>query len=266
MKKLLTVSLVAMMAVTTARAEIASKAYVDQQDGQLSSLQTTAKNNLVAAINEVKGTADAALPASSVTSDYSATGTAPVTGTAVAAAIAGALSSGGESVFAPADVLDSLDLQEVTGVIKAVSQTDGQVAATAGTIVNADVAANAAIDDSKINATGSVASGNTGLVTGGDVYTAVQGATSAATTAIENLDAAANVATTGDGNVVTEVSETDGIVAAVKGATAILKTDTINENGTYVLTSTRSGDATNGYTYTYQWENITRATPAQQGE
>lgn len=60
MKKLLGISLVAIMSVSAANAEIASKAYVDQQDGDieatigtLSSLKTTAQDNLVAAINEV---------------------------------------------------------------------------------------------------------------------------------------------------------------------------------------------------------------------
>ena len=77
MKKLLTVSLVAMMAVTTARAEIASKAYVDQQDGQLSTLKTTAKTNLVAAINELSdkaGETSVADQIASALTDYTKTG------------------------------------------------------------------------------------------------------------------------------------------------------------------------------------------------
>ena len=57
MKKLLGISLVAIMSVSAANAEIASKAYVDTQTGQLSTLTTTAKGNLVAAINEVKESA-----------------------------------------------------------------------------------------------------------------------------------------------------------------------------------------------------------------
>ena len=55
MKKILTVSLVAMMAVSAARAEIASKAYVDTKDGDLTTLNTSVKTNLVAAINSLKG-------------------------------------------------------------------------------------------------------------------------------------------------------------------------------------------------------------------
>ena len=58
MKKLLTVSLFAIMAVSAANADIASTKYVGDQitatAGALSSLATTEKGNLVGAINEVK--------------------------------------------------------------------------------------------------------------------------------------------------------------------------------------------------------------------
>ena len=53
MKKILTVSLFAMLAVSAANADIASTAYVEGQTGTLTNLKTTAKGNLVAAINEV---------------------------------------------------------------------------------------------------------------------------------------------------------------------------------------------------------------------
>ena len=53
MKKILTVSLFAMMAVSAANADIASTAYVEGQTGTLTNLTTTAKGNLVVAINEV---------------------------------------------------------------------------------------------------------------------------------------------------------------------------------------------------------------------
>ena len=57
MKKILTVSLFAMMAVSAANADIASTDYVGKQitatAGTLTDLKTTAKGNLVAAINEV---------------------------------------------------------------------------------------------------------------------------------------------------------------------------------------------------------------------
>ena len=76
MKKLLGISLVAMMSVTAANAEIASKAYVDQQDGTLSQLTTTAKTNLVAAINELAAKAGSSSVADQIAAaleDYSTT-------------------------------------------------------------------------------------------------------------------------------------------------------------------------------------------------
>ena len=53
MKKILTVSLCAIMAVSAARADIASVEYVGKQTGVLTDLTTTAKGNLVGAINEL---------------------------------------------------------------------------------------------------------------------------------------------------------------------------------------------------------------------
>ena len=71
MKKLLTVSLVAMMAVSAARADIASTDFVTGKTGDIVGLTTTNKTNLTAAVNElvtsvsgVKATADAAATAS----------------------------------------------------------------------------------------------------------------------------------------------------------------------------------------------------------
>jgi len=49
-----------------------------------------------------------------------------------------------------AGLIEDLDASEVTGVIKAISQADGVISATAGTIADSDVASNAAIDLSKI--------------------------------------------------------------------------------------------------------------------
>jgi len=77
-------------------------------------------------------------------------------------------------------------------------------------------------------------------------------AAAAATAGVNNL----NYSGATGGNVITQVTQTNGEVSATMG-TAIMKTDTINANGTYVLTATRSGTEGN-YTYTYQWENITR--------
>ncbi len=55
-----------------------------------------------------------------------------------------------DKVTANTDAIEGMNLTEVTGVIKSISQTDGKVTATAGEITNADVAANAAIAASKI--------------------------------------------------------------------------------------------------------------------
>ena len=53
MKKILTVSLVAIMAVSAARADIASTGYVTDRTGDVELLETTAKN-LTGAVNELK--------------------------------------------------------------------------------------------------------------------------------------------------------------------------------------------------------------------
>ncbi|MBE6457884.1 MAG: hypothetical protein E7011_03725 [Alphaproteobacteria bacterium] len=53
MKKIITASLVAMMAVTAANAEIASVEYLEGKTGDISTLTTTAKSNLTAAVNEL---------------------------------------------------------------------------------------------------------------------------------------------------------------------------------------------------------------------
>lgn len=56
MKKILTVSLVAMMAVTAANADIASTKYVDDRTGDITGLTTTTKTSLTAAVNELNTT------------------------------------------------------------------------------------------------------------------------------------------------------------------------------------------------------------------
>ena len=123
MKKLLGISLVAMMAVTSARADIASKAYVDVSGTHpiVSASNTTGAN--IGALADAIGE----LPE----------------GKTAAQAIADAVSGSSGAI-------DALNLTAVTGVIKSVSQTKGQVAATAGTIADADVAADANIAQSKI--------------------------------------------------------------------------------------------------------------------
>ena len=67
MKKLLTVSLIAMMAVSAARADIASTGFVTDKTGDIATLSTTNKSSLTAAVNEVAGIAGAAAKASDLT-------------------------------------------------------------------------------------------------------------------------------------------------------------------------------------------------------
>lgn len=132
MKKILTVSLVAMMAVSAARAEIASKAYVDQQDGQLSQLTTTAKTNLVAAINEV----DADVATLNLT-DPEAQGYANSVAGKIAAALEGANAS---TALQPGDNVSELlndanylvKNNDITGATKTKITYDAKGLVTAG--------------------------------------------------------------------------------------------------------------------------------------
>lgn len=319
MKKILTVSLVAMMAVSAARAEIASKAYVDQQDGQLSQLTTTAKNNLVAAINEVdadvatlngsastegsvaKQIADAVAGIGTagtyVTSNEAITG---ATHTKITYDAKGLVTAGDD--LAASDIPD-LTLSKITDAgtaaalnvstgVGAAGVTDGGTGLVTGDQVYEYVAANAgaanfiedqvtdgttnkapssnavydqlALKEDVISSTNKVDVAfidDTNYATS-DLKTTLDAAYDASGAATSAVNALTYAGASG-GNVITQVTQTNGAVSATMG-TAIMKTDTINENGTYVLTATRSGTEGN-YTYTYQWENITRATPAQQG-
>ena len=126
MKKILTASLVAMMAVTAANADIASTQYVNTKTGDLQfagAKVVQSASNLTAAVmalDEKLGT-------------VAGTGEGSVE-SQIGSAIGG---------------LDST--QDGAGtVVKSVSQTDGKVSVTVGTIANADVADNAAIAQSKI--------------------------------------------------------------------------------------------------------------------
>lgn len=135
MKKLLGISLVAIMSVSAANAEIASRAYVDQQDGDLTTLTTSVKTSLVGAINELNTKAG---------------------DTSVADQIAEALEAytetGEDENYAPANVLDSLNYTSTgDGVVTAVSQSNGAVSATKAKITNTEIADNAAIAQSKID-------------------------------------------------------------------------------------------------------------------
>ena len=254
MKKIFAISLIAMTAVTSARADIASQAYVDQQTGTLTNLTTTAQSNLVAAINEV----DADI--TRLDGDAETTGS-------VAKKIADALAAVHASSALQGVKVNGTALTPVDGVVDVTVPTGAL--ASKSTIADADVASDAAIAQSKIAnlttdlSSKAAASDLTALTT--LVGTLPQGAT--ATTVTGYIDEKAAAAATAGvnaldytgatgGNVITQVTQTDGAVTATMG-TAIMKTDTFNANGTYVLTATRSGTEGN-YTYTYQWENITR--------
>ena len=102
------------------------------------------------------GVVDYVTPASSVP-EWGVTNDVVVTDTAVRDAIIG--------------LTTDHALGTTNEVIKTISEYHGMVDVTTGKIVNSEVADNAAIADSKISATGSIASSNTGLVTGGTVYT-----------------------------------------------------------------------------------------------
>lgn len=117
MKKILTVSLVAMMAVTTARAEIASKAYVDQREAAAVSTANTYTDTKVGDTSDWRQTGD--------TSD-------PDVATAIARAVAGAA---GDASAAIAD-LDATVTQAAgaDGLALSVTQTDGVVTAVSGSI------------------------------------------------------------------------------------------------------------------------------------
>jgi len=117
MKKILGVSLIAMMAVTTVRAEIASKAYVDSGAGTVISASNTAGQNIKAL-----DTALGALPANSN----------------VMAEISSAI-SGAAGDYAPSDVLDDLDATEsqtagTDGLALEVTQVDGLITGISGSI------------------------------------------------------------------------------------------------------------------------------------
>ena len=185
---------------------------------------------------------------------------------------------------ANADVAQSIT-ENGTGLATA-GQVYAQVEAakTAQTYVGDSATVSVDASNNHISAvTGAIAQNGTGLVTSGTIYTALAGKqdtltfdtapTEDSTNPVESggvytalagkQDTIAagtyvgTVTTSGSGNVVTAVSANTNGTVTVSTGDAIMKTDTINANGTYVLTATRSGTEGN-YTYTYQWENITR--------
>lgn len=236
-----------------------SKAYINNKPtlGALAAKDTVAKTDLATALaSEIEGKAN--------TADL---------GTAASANVADSIAENEEGLATAGQVytavanaqtasVANLDLAQVGGngnVILTVSQSDGRVAATAGKITNANVDDNAAIAQSKIsNLTSDLASkadtSFVGTLPAGATATTVTGyIDEAAAAAASDLD---YTGATG-GNVIIQVTQTDGTVSATMG-NAIMETDATGVDGISVLT--RKVD--NGVT-TYQWETIQRGTNGQ---
>ena len=130
------------------------------------------KGQLASAVQTSLGKADSALQASDVTSTYSATGTAPVNGTAVASAISG--------VAATANGAVQTD-QTTTNKNKVMSTTStGQV--TASTITGTNGVSASVADDGSVSVSGTAATSNAfGVVKTGSNITNSSGTISVAT-------------------------------------------------------------------------------------
>ena len=134
MKKIITASIVAIMAVTAAHADIASTTYVDSRTGDPTSLTTTAKN-LTGAVNELAGK----LSSGNLTIAKDAVGTDQLANDAVTA----------DKLATNSVLSDNIQDGEVkTDDIADSAVTSAKIAS--GTIVNEHIAADANIDQSKI--------------------------------------------------------------------------------------------------------------------
>ena len=163
MKKILTASLVAMMAVTAANANIASTKYVDDRTGTATFTADSIKGsaNLTAAVETLAGTVATNAGAASDAANQALTD---------AKAYTDALANG--AVADNAAAIAGMDLASVGAdgsYIKTVSQADGKVTAVAE-------AADAAPTQN-----------STKMVTSGGVYTAIEAAKTAATDANSEL-------------------------------------------------------------------------------
>ena len=138
----------------------------------ISSSAGITKGQLASAVQTSLDKADSALQASDVTSTYSATGTAPVNGTAVASAISG--------VAATANGAVQTD-QTTTNKNKVMSTTStGQV--TASTITGTNGVSASVADDGSVSVSGTAATGNAfGVVKTGTNITNSSGTISVAT-------------------------------------------------------------------------------------
>lgn len=254
MKKILAVSLGAIMAVSAARADIASVEYVEKQTGVLTNLTTTAKGNLVGAINEVAGKANAAATQAAF-DDLKSTVDGLTTGD----------NSVGDQIDDKISGLDKADTAVAKQFVTAVSEESGIVSVSRRALEAADIPT---IEQSQVNGLTTALSGKQATIS--DLATIRSGAAAGATalqpaaisdmqtkTNMKNaittgmdqentyptvalvgtmIDSSAqeinlalgdkqatltgtNVTSTGDGNVVTSVTAANGKVTVTKGTT-----------------------------------------------
>ena len=215
MRKVLTVSLIALAAVSTANAQIASKAYVDAQIGNL----PAGYDNVISYVGSVSGDIDAL----GLLAQKDVVATADITDAAVTKAKLGA------EVQASLDKADSA-LQKASiasGSANGTIAVDGDDVAVKGlgsaAYTNSSAYASAAqgqTADDTAALVGTLPTGATATTVVGYIAEAVanaDGQTAAQVqTAINNKVESLNYAGNTDGGVVTNVTESNGIVSAVK--------------------------------------------------
>ena len=231
MKKILTASLVAMMAVSAANADIASTGFVEKSIGALdgsAATTGTAAGKYVVTVSQTDGTVGSATVAfDKAVSESSTDNNAPTSKTVYnyVEGKLGALTTGEGSLGGRVSVLegalsdegglldqvdaldkdkqDMLDGDNVktsgsnTGVITAITATDGVVTATKAQIGTADIADNAGIKKTQLDSS-------------------VQTSLTKADTAVQNFNSLTSTET-GSGTVVKGVSQTAGKVTVTMG-------------------------------------------------
>ena len=252
MKKILGISLVAMMAVTTARADIASKAYVD--------------TNFQAKALETKTTGF-------TSSDWADTTHYPslATAKAIAETVAGGVGSvelTGYSKGSDASAVAATDTLN-----QAVSKLENQIDAKQDIQIGAAGDAGKAVvvaSDGKIgmstntlgdaaykNVTSSYSASGTDPITGTGVAAALGTlgtmASEAAADYTKTADMDSSVSAT-TGEVVTAISMADGVLSTTTADPLSVTSYSVGHDGKYALTAVVSGGAITGY----KWELITR--------
>lgn len=193
MKKILTASLVAMMAVTAANANIASTKYVDDRTGNLSGF-VQENTNLTTAVNVLAATVSTNAGAASDAADQALADAKAYTDDLANGAVAGNTAA-----------IAGMDLASVGAdgsYIKTVSQADGKVTATAE-------AADAAPTQN-----------STKMVTSGGVYTAIEAAKTAASGANSELAGRVDANEDAISALNTEQDAQDGKISALETSLA----------------------------------------------